>query len=129
MDPKCHVELYFSYALMLFASPSFSTQSVTNLVSILFFRGIHVSCENFFITRVNNRQKSMQPWPDLFYYIIKGIVFFYYKLNIVLSFVCEFRFESDLLNCRSPFLRLFPIITFSRNNDIFPDNDILTDMT
>lgn len=48
---------------------------------------------------------------------------------MLLSFVCVFRFESDLLNCRSLFPRLFPIIIFSQNYDIFPVNDILTDMT
>lgn len=37
MDPEYHVELYFSYALMFFALPSFSSQSVANLVSIFFF--------------------------------------------------------------------------------------------
>lgn len=46
MDPEYHVELYFSYALMFFALPSFSSQSVANLV-IFFFRAKHVSYEKF----------------------------------------------------------------------------------
>lgn len=85
MDPKCHVELYFSYALMFFASPSLSSQSVTNLGSIFFSRKTCIKW-NIYITRVNSLQKSMQPWHNFSYYLIKGILFFLLQIKYFLLF-------------------------------------------
>lgn len=43
---------------------------------------------------------NVNQYNNINYYLIKEIFLFYYKLNIFVYFVCVFRFESDLLNCR-----------------------------